>query len=328
MSIASSQPIETRRRPPFYGPDQRYVPPTDNGVAVPDPLPGHLELPDENDEIVENFREAAPRQPPATRPSGPSSSGSIPTGILPSATIAESTGSSPTPWNEARSAPTGFMCRAFLPFSMGTIVALTSSGKNMSSQRSSSSTPRKTARKSATAPLTRESSGSTNRRSRAAITRSSSSRPASSKFTSCRRARYRRLAPNKRGHYRIEPLGVDLGVWHGFFWNEIGAVAAMVRHTGQFTSIADERAEKNANEPRNDRRAERERRKAEEERRKAEEERLRADNRATPGRTACGQAARTGNRPGGDRTDPDAGVPDRPHITFLAHRVRLDRIAG
>jgi hypothetical protein len=58
MSIASSQPIETRPRPPFYGPDQRYVPPVDAGVALPDPLPGHKELPDENDEIVENFREA------------------------------------------------------------------------------------------------------------------------------------------------------------------------------------------------------------------------------------------------------------------------------
>ena len=58
MSIASSQPMGIKRRPPFYGPDQRYVPPIDDDVVVPDPLPGHLELPDENDEIVENFREA------------------------------------------------------------------------------------------------------------------------------------------------------------------------------------------------------------------------------------------------------------------------------
>ena len=27
-------------------------------------------------------------------------------------------------------------------------------------------------------------------------------------------------SPNTRGHYPIEPLGVELGVWHGFFWNE------------------------------------------------------------------------------------------------------------
>ena len=51
MSIAPSRP-----KPPFYGPDGRYRPPAENG-ALPLLLPGHLELPEENGEIVENFRE-------------------------------------------------------------------------------------------------------------------------------------------------------------------------------------------------------------------------------------------------------------------------------
>ena len=41
------------------------------------------------------------------------------------------------------------------------------------------------------------------------------------------------FAPNEHGHYPIEPLGVDLGVWHGFYLNETGPVAAMVRHAGK-----------------------------------------------------------------------------------------------
>jgi Uma2 family endonuclease len=58
MSIAPSQPARSLREPPYYGPDGRYDPPSDIGEIPPDELPGHLELPEENGEIVENFREA------------------------------------------------------------------------------------------------------------------------------------------------------------------------------------------------------------------------------------------------------------------------------
>jgi hypothetical protein len=57
MSIVSSESNETTRRPPFYGPDLRYVPPIDDGFVLPDPLPGHLELPEENGEFAQSFRE-------------------------------------------------------------------------------------------------------------------------------------------------------------------------------------------------------------------------------------------------------------------------------
>ena len=58
MSLAPSQPGKTRPKPPSWGwgPDGRYTPLTDNG-ELPLHLPGHLELPEENGEIVENFRE-------------------------------------------------------------------------------------------------------------------------------------------------------------------------------------------------------------------------------------------------------------------------------
>jgi Uma2 family endonuclease len=58
MSVAPYQPGKTRPKPPSWGwgPDGRYTPLTDDG-ELPRHLPGHLELPEENGEIVENFRE-------------------------------------------------------------------------------------------------------------------------------------------------------------------------------------------------------------------------------------------------------------------------------
>jgi Uma2 family endonuclease len=32
--------------------------------------------------------------------------------------------------------------------------------------------------------------------------------------------RYRRLSPNERGHYPIEPMGIELGVWEGSYQNQ------------------------------------------------------------------------------------------------------------
>lgn len=57
MAIAPSQATRAVREPPFYGPDGRYDPPSDIGEVLYDELPGHLELPEDNGEIVENFRE-------------------------------------------------------------------------------------------------------------------------------------------------------------------------------------------------------------------------------------------------------------------------------
>jgi hypothetical protein len=56
MSVDISKTARPKPKPPFYGPDNRYYPPSENG-ELPVHLPDHLELPDENGEIVENFRE-------------------------------------------------------------------------------------------------------------------------------------------------------------------------------------------------------------------------------------------------------------------------------
>jgi Uma2 family endonuclease len=77
--------------------------------------------------------------------------------------------------------------------------------------------------------------------------------------------RYRRLEPNERGRYPIEPLGVELGIWRAFFWNETAPWLRWYDTEGNLLLIGDERAEE-------------ERRKAEEARRKAEDERQRADS--------------------------------------------------
>ena len=83
--------------------------------------------------------------------------------------------------------------------------------------------------------------------------------------------RYRRLEPNERGHYAIEPLGVELGVWHAFFWNETAPWLRWYDTQGKLLPIADEHAIEER------RKADQERRKADKERRKADEANRKAD---------------------------------------------------
>lgn len=54
---------------------------------------------------------------------------------------------------------------------------------------------------------------------------------------------YRRLNPNDRGHYLIEPLGVELGVWEAFFWNEKAPWLRWYDGEGNLLPIADDRAD-------------------------------------------------------------------------------------
>jgi hypothetical protein len=84
--------------------------------------------------------------------------------------------------------------------------------------------------------------------------------------------KYRRLKADNRGHYFIEPLGVKLGVWNGFFWNETAPWLRWYDKHGNLLPIGDERANEEY------RRAEAAIRKAEQERDRAEQERNRADN--------------------------------------------------
>jgi Uma2 family endonuclease len=56
--------------------------------------------------------------------------------------------------------------------------------------------------------------------------------------------KYRRLQPNERGHYPVEPLGVELGIWHGFFFNEMAPWLRWYDLQGNLLLIGEERAER------------------------------------------------------------------------------------
>jgi Uma2 family endonuclease len=55
--------------------------------------------------------------------------------------------------------------------------------------------------------------------------------------------RYRQLQPNERGHYPIEPLGVELGIWQGYFFNETAPWLRWYDPQGNLLMIGEERAE-------------------------------------------------------------------------------------
>jgi Uma2 family endonuclease len=270
MSIASSQPIETGRRPPFYGPDQRYVPPADNGVALPHPLPGHMELPDENDEIVENFREA-------------------PQGLLLDQAIWPVLERLHPDRHFAIGHDCGIYWKLTKPLERGAVCPdwfyVPGVPPELDGHYRRSYVLWKEHVKPAV--LIEYSSGDgTKERDRT---------PYDGKFWVYEQAvqgayyaifvvetgelevhrlqkgRYRRMAPNRRGHYRIEPLGVDLGVWHGLFYNENAPWLRWYDPRGKLLPLSDERAELER------RKAELERQKAELERQKAEQQRQRAD---------------------------------------------------
>jgi len=76
--------------------------------------------------------------------------------------------------------------------------------------------------------------------------------------------KYRRLAPNAAGRYFIEPLGVELGVWHGRYWNQDAPWLRWYDRHGNLLPLGEELAVQ-------------EHLRAEEAVRRADEERLRAN---------------------------------------------------
>jgi hypothetical protein len=58
MSIERSRPRKAKPNPPFWGPDGRYRPPSENG-ELPLHLPDHLELPCNDDQRERQVSEAA-----------------------------------------------------------------------------------------------------------------------------------------------------------------------------------------------------------------------------------------------------------------------------
>jgi Uma2 family endonuclease len=56
--------------------------------------------------------------------------------------------------------------------------------------------------------------------------------------------RYQRLEPNARGHYPIEPMGVELGIWSGRYLNQELPWLRWWDHSGKLLLTGEERAER------------------------------------------------------------------------------------
>jgi hypothetical protein len=90
--------------------------------------------------------------------------------------------------------------------------------------------------------------------------------------------RYQKLAPNARGRYLIESLGVELGVWQGEFFNIDAPWLRWFDKNGNLLPMGEELAvQEHRRAEEAIRRAEEERKRAEEERERAEEVRRRAE---------------------------------------------------
>lgn len=83
--------------------------------------------------------------------------------------------------------------------------------------------------------------------------------------------RFRSMPPNERGHFPIEAMGVELGIWQGWYLNQELPWLRFFDAAGNLLPTGHERAEAER------RRAEDARQRAEAERRRAEEEHLRAE---------------------------------------------------
>ncbi|MDY6785209.1 MAG: Uma2 family endonuclease [Cyanobacteriota bacterium] len=89
---------------------------------------------------------------------------------------------------------------------------------------------------------------------------------------------YRRQEPNARGHYLIEPMGVELGLWQGSYQNQMQRWLRWWDSEGNLLLTGNERAEVERQRAETERqRAETERQRAETERQRAEAERQRAE---------------------------------------------------
>jgi Uma2 family endonuclease len=111
---------------------------------------------------------------------------------------------------------------------------------------------------------------------------------------------YQKLAPNQRGHYPIEPLEIELGLWQGSYQNQTQIWLRWWDSQGNLLLIGDERAElEKLRTEQEHQRAEQEHQRAEQERQRAEQERQRAER-------AEQKAARLAERLLAMGIDPDA----------------------
>jgi len=277
MSVASSQPVETRPKPPFYGPDHRYLPPAENGVALPLHLPSHLDLPEENGEIVENFRET-PQNVLLDQSIWPILERIHPDrhfalghdcGIYWRLTDPLERGAVCPDWFYVPGVPPdldGHYRRSYVLWKEHVPPAIMIEYSSEDGSKERDRTPydgkfwiyEQAVRGEYYAIFVVETGELEVHRLEGTT--------------------YRRLQPNERGHYPIEPLGVELGVWNGFFHNETAPWLRWYDNQGNLLPIGEERAEqerRRADEQH--KRADEQHKRADEQHKRADEQRLRAD---------------------------------------------------
>ena len=122
---------------------------------------------------------------------------------------------------------------------------------------------------------------------------------------------YRKLQPDEHGHYLIEPLGVALGVWHGFHLNETAPWLRWYDLQGNLLPLDSERGGGQSPPGGGASPHEEERLRAEDQARIAEEQRRREDQAriAEEQRLRRGPAGRRGATPRRGQRSPNAALP-------------------
>jgi Uma2 family endonuclease len=251
MSDESSRQRKAMPKPPFYGPAGRYLPPAENG-ELPLHLPGHLELPDENDEIGDNFREG-PQNGLLNQTIWPILDRLHPNhdfalghdcGIYWRLTDPPVNGAICPDWFYVPGVPPnldGHFRRSYVLWKEHVPPAVLIEYASDDGSKERDRTPyegklwiyEQAVRGRYYAIFAVETGDLEVHRLEGSA--------------------YRRLEPNERGHYPIEPLGVELGVWHGFYRNETAPWLRWYHAPGKMLPHDAERAEeaiRRANEAR------------------------------------------------------------------------------
>jgi hypothetical protein len=271
MSLAISRRTDISTQLPYFGPDGLYRPPVQEGVEVPLQLPGHMELPEENGEIVENFRE----QPqgylldqgiwPTLERIHPDRHFAVghDCGIYWLLADPPERGAICPDWFYVAGVPpdlNGHYRRSYVLWKehIPPTVMIEYASDDGSKERDQ--TPRdgkywiyENAVRGLYYAIFVVETGDL-------------------EVYRLDDQKYRRLKPDERGHYLIEPLGAKLGAWHGFYFNETAPWLRWYDKSGKLLPIAEERALD-------------ERRRADDERRRADDERRRADEAALTAET-------------------------------------------
>ncbi|MHB1558208.1 MAG: Uma2 family endonuclease [Isosphaeraceae bacterium] len=310
MATVVSQPPQVPfPDPPYYDLDGRYRPPSDLGELPPE-LPGHLDLPEENGEIVENFRETPQNALldsvilPILEQLHPGHEFALghDCGIYWKLTHPPERGAICPDWFYVPGVPPLMgkdYRRSYVLWKENVPPAVMIEYASDDGEKERDQTPR---------------AGKFWIYERAVQGRYYAIFVVATGELEVHRlvdGRYQRLRPNPHGHYPIPPLGVALGVWHGFYVNETapwlrwydleGGLLPLDAERAAESAQRYEEAERRAQAERiraderekllraERRRARAEALRAEEERRRAEEQALRAEEER---RRAEGQALR------------------------------------